>query len=82
MCTGFDAPHDSLEFKLLRSGVPKLREYLQTRGLPFVTSGSLVCAFTPTEQQKLPEILHENHSIGTTARVFQSESWHSKAVVV
>jgi L-2-hydroxyglutarate oxidase LhgO len=65
MCTGFDAPHDSLEFKLIRSGVPLLLQHMKSHNLPARPCGSLVVATTPDQVAKLDHIVAENHTIGT-----------------
>lgn len=52
-CTGFDAPHDSLEFKLIRRSLPLLQEHLRTRGLPHQPVGSLVIARSQSEVHRL-----------------------------
>ena len=64
MCTGYDAPHDSLEFELLRAGADSLLRYVKSRGLPHRACGSLVVAFTHEELALLPAIVKENHDIG------------------
>lgn len=64
VCTGFDAPHDSLEFKLIRSGVPMLLDHVKAHNLPSRPCGSLVVATTPEQIEKLRDIVAENHAIG------------------
>jgi hypothetical protein len=53
MCTGFDAPHDSLEFKLIRRSLPLMREHLKRTGLHHNPCGSLVVARSPAEVERL-----------------------------
>ncbi len=62
--TGFDAPPGSLELDLVRAG---RAEYLQIRedlGLPLLTTGALVCAWTAEQADKLEAIAEKGRANG------------------
>jgi glycerol-3-phosphate dehydrogenase len=54
--TGFDAVPGSLESRLLRRGSALLRGYAADTGIPVERTGALLVAWTPQQQQALPEI--------------------------
>ena len=68
LCTGYDAPVDSLEEKLLRRSISKTPELLKSFGLQndvhFKQCGSLVVAWTEEELRKLPHVLEQNQAAG------------------
>ena len=62
--TGFDAPEGSLELECVRNGY---REYLKIRkslNLPLLKTGALIAAWTPDEEERLPEILEKARNNG------------------
>ncbi len=54
--TGFDAEPGSLESRLLRRGSAMLHDYAVRAGIPVERTGALLVAWTPEQQQALPEI--------------------------
>ncbi len=66
-CTGYDAPKDSLERRLLRRAIELHPNLYRSFGLSsdhISKCGSLVVAWTQSEYDKLSLILQENHEIG------------------
>jgi glycerol-3-phosphate dehydrogenase len=56
--TAFDAPPSSLESELIRAGRQEYLEIRDSLNLPLVSTGALVCAWTPHEAERL-EALRE-----------------------
>eukprot|EP00811_Abedinium_folium_P034487 NODE_7363_length_1586_cov_3.975326.p1 GENE.NODE_7363_length_1586_cov_3.975326~~NODE_7363_length_1586_cov_3.975326.p1 ORF type:complete len:478 (+),score=141.98 NODE_7363_length_1586_cov_3.975326:77-1510(+) len=67
--TGYDAPADSLERRLLRNSLARHQELYRSLGLSHAhirKRGSLVVAWDAKDSEALPEILAEAHRAGDT----------------
>jgi glycerol-3-phosphate dehydrogenase len=65
--TGFDTEPGSLESRLLRRGHSLLTDYAARAGIPVERSGALLIAWTPQQQQALPEIIAKARQNGYDA---------------
>ena len=71
-CTGYDAPPDSLERKLLRRSILRHPNLYRSLGLSYDhirKCGALVVAWNHKELKQLPKILQENIDAGDTESI-------------
>lgn len=64
--TGFDATPGSLEARLLRRSYPLLDRFMSEAGVPVERLGALLIAWTPEQQQALPQLQARAHQNGVT----------------
>lgn len=62
--TGFDAPPSSLELALIRAGRQEYLEIHESRNLPLVRTGALVCAWNDDEAERLESIAETGRANG------------------
>ena len=62
--TGFDAPEGSLELECVRNGYIEYLKIRKSLNLPLLKTGALIAAWTPDEEERLPEILEKGRSNG------------------
>mmetsp|Transcript_42866 Transcript_42866/g.100635 ORF Transcript_42866/g.100635 Transcript_42866/m.100635 type:complete len:482 (-) Transcript_42866:239-1684(-) len=75
LCTGTDAPADSLERECIRSSMNDILQYCEDMNVPARRCGSLVCSFpwdceggeSSTMMKKLGHVEEENHDAGDTS---------------
>lgn len=72
--TGFDAPRNSLELKLIQAGRQEYLDIHAAMNLPLVESGALVCAWTDDEVAKLDGIAQQGLENGVETVRFVSTS--------
>lgn len=74
ICTGYDAPHGSLERRCLSDAKRIALDTLRLLGVPFQRTGALVVAWTDEELAKLPALLQENLDVGDSdAKLISAE---------
>ncbi|MFL2808528.1 MAG: NAD(P)/FAD-dependent oxidoreductase [bacterium] len=62
--TGFDAPEGSLELECVRNGYSEYLKIRKSLNLPLLKTGALIAAWTPDEEERLPEILEKARNNG------------------
>ena len=76
-CTGYDAPPDSLERKLLRRSILRHPNLYRSLGLSYDhirKCGALVVAWNHKELKQLPKILQENIDAGDTESILLAKN--------